>query len=128
AAGVGGPASGRMINPPDNSAYLSAIGTTLKLPDHTRITADVNLGRLSQNAQFFPYSINTSITTPVLASQTSSLPAQSLNGQIDTQSGVLAVPSRPVEPLHLALRFRRYDLNNQTPRLTFPGYVSWDRT
>ena len=33
-----------------------------------------------------------------------------------------------MEPLHLALRFRRYDLDNQTPRLTFPGYVSWDRT
>jgi MtrB/PioB family decaheme-associated outer membrane protein len=128
ATGVGGPASGRMINPPDNSAYLSSIGTTLKLPYHTRITADVNLGRLSQNAQFFPYTTNTAIVTPVIAAQTSSLPAQSLNGKIDTTSVVLAVTSRPVEPLHLALRFRRYDLDNQTPRITFPGYVSWDRT
>jgi hypothetical protein len=41
---------------------------------------------------------------------------------------VLAVTSRPVGPLHLALRYRRYDVENQTPRLTFPGYVSWDRT
>ena len=128
ATGVGGPASGRMINPPDNSAYLGAIGTTLKLPNHTRITADVNLGRLSQNAQFFPYMTNTAVTTPVLAAQTSSLPAQSLNGKMTTTSVVLAVTSRPVEPLHLALRYRRYDVDNQTPRLTFPGYVSWDRT
>ena len=128
ATGVGGPASGRMINPPDNSAYLGAIGTTLKLPNHTRITADVNLGRLSQNAQFFPYMTNTAVTTPVLAAQTSSLPAQSLNGKMTTTSVVLAVTSRPVEPLHLALRYRRYDLDNQTPRMTFPGYASWDRT
>jgi MtrB/PioB family decaheme-associated outer membrane protein len=128
ATGVGGPASGRMINPPDNSAYLSQIGTTLKLPDHTRITADVNLGRLAQNAQFFPYSTNTAIVTPVVVAQTSSLPAQSLNGKIDTTSVVLAATSRPTEPLHLALRYRRYDVDNQTPRLTFPGYVSWDRT
>jgi MtrB/PioB family decaheme-associated outer membrane protein len=128
ATGVGGPATGRMINPPDNSAYLGAFGTTLKLPDHTRITADVNLGRLSQNAQFFPYTTNTAIVAPVLAAQTSSLPAQSLNGKIDTTSVVLAVTSRPVEPLHLALRYRRYDLNNLTPRITFPGYVSWDRS
>jgi hypothetical protein len=128
ATGVGGPTSGRMINPPDNSAYLGALGTTLKLPEHTRITADLNLGRLTQNAQFFPYSINTAIVTPVIAAQTSSLPAQSLNGKIDTTSLVLAVTSRPVEPLHVAVRYRVYDLNNQTPRLTFPGYVSWDRT
>jgi MtrB/PioB family decaheme-associated outer membrane protein len=128
ATGVGGPATGRMINPPDNSAYLGAFGTTLKLPEHTRITADVNLGRLSQNAQFFPYATNTAIVTPVLAAQTSSLPAQSLNGKIDTTSIVLALTSRPAEPLHLALRFRRYDLDNQTPRIAFPGYVSWDRT
>ena len=117
-----------MVNPPDNSAYLSAIGTTLKLAKHTRITADVNLGRLSQNEQFFPYITNTAVVTPVLASQTSSLPVQSLNGKIDTNSVVLAVTSRPTEPLHLSLRYRRYDLDNQTPRITFPGYGSWDRT
>jgi len=128
AAGVGGPAEGRMINPPDNQAYLSAIGTTLKLPHHTRITADANLGRLTQNAQFFPYSTNTSIVSPVNVAQTSSLPAQSLNGKMNTTSIVMAITSRPTEPLHLALRFRRYDLDNQTPQLTFPGYVSWDRT
>jgi hypothetical protein len=117
-----------MINPPDNSAYLGAIGTTLRLPEHTRITADVNLGRLSQNAQFFPYMTNTAVVTPVLAAQTSSLPAQSLNGKIATTSVVLAVTSRPVEALHLALRYRRYDVDNQSPRITFPGYASWDRT
>ena len=128
ATGVGGPAEGRMINPPSNEAYLSAIGTTLKLAHHTRITADVNLGRLSQNEPFFPYMTNTAVVTPVLAAQTSSLPAQSLNGKMNTTSVVLAITSRPTEPLHLALRFRRYDLDNQTPRITFPGYASWDRT
>jgi MtrB/PioB family decaheme-associated outer membrane protein len=128
ATGVGGPAGGRMINPPNNSAYLSAIGTTLKLAHHTRITADVNLGRLSQNDQFFPFMTNTAVVRPVLAAQTSSLPAQSLNGKMNTTSVVLAITSRPTEPLHLALRFRRYDLDNQTPRITFPGYASWDRT
>jgi hypothetical protein len=128
ATGVGGPASGLMVNPPDNSAYLAAVGTTLKLAAHTRITADVNLGRLSQNDQFFPYLTNTAVVTPVLAAQTSSLPVQSLNGKINTTAVVLAVSSRPTEPLHLSLRYRLYDLDNQTPRITFPGYGSWDRT
>ena len=128
ATGVGGPNSGLMVNPPDNSAVLGAVGTTLKLRDHTRITADVNLGHLSQNAQFFPYLTNTAVVTPVLAAQTSSLPAQSLNGKIQTTSVVLAATSRPTERLHLSLRYRVYDLDNQTPRIAFPGYGSWDRT
>jgi MtrB/PioB family decaheme-associated outer membrane protein len=128
ATGVGGPASGRMVNPPSNSAYLSSFGTTIKLPSHTRVTAEVNVGRLSQNDQFFPYMTNTAVVTPLLAAQTSSLPAQSLDGKIATTSVVLAVTSRPLEQLHLALRYRRYDLDNQTPRIVFPGYGSWDRT
>ena len=88
----------------------------------------MNLGRLSQKAPFFPYGTNSAIVTPVLVAQTSSLPAQSLNGKIETTSVVLAATSRPVEPLHLALRYRRYDVDNQTPRITFPGFVSWERT
>jgi MtrB/PioB family decaheme-associated outer membrane protein len=128
ATGVGGPAEGRMVNPPSNSEYITAFGTTLKVAHHTRITADVNLGRMAQNDPFFPYMTNTAVVTPVLAAQTSSLPVQSLNGKINTNSLVLAITSRPAEPLHLALRFRRYDLDNQTPRITFPGYGSWDRT
>ena len=28
----------------------------------------------------------------------------------------------------MAVRMRRYDLNNETPRITFPGYGSWDRS
>jgi hypothetical protein len=128
ATGVGGPASGRMVNPPDNSAYLGAVGTTLKLRNHTRITVDVNTGRVSQNDQFFPYLTNTAVVTPVLAADTSSLPTQSLNGKMRTTAIVMAITSKPTELLHLALRYRRYDLDNQTPRITFPGTASWDRT
>ena len=117
-----------MVNPPDNSEYITTLGTTLKMAHHTRITADVNLGRMAQNDQFFPYMTNTAVVTPLLASQTSSLPVQSLNGKINTNSVVLAITSRPTERLHLSLKFRSYDLNNQTPRITFPGYASWDRT
>ena len=128
ATAVGGPSQGRMINPPDNQAYLGSFGTTLKLSNHTRILGDVNLGRLTQNDQFFPYLTNTAVTTPVLAAQTSSLPVQSLNGKMNTTGIVLAMTSKPVEALNLAVRFRRYDLDNQTPRIVFPGYGSWDRS
>ncbi len=128
ATAVGGPSQGRMINPPDNQAYLGSFGTTLKLPNHTRITGDVNIGHLTQNDQFFPYLTNTAVTTPVLAAQVSSLPAQSLNGKMNTAGIVFAITSKPVEALNLAIRYRRYNLDNQTPRIAFPGYGSWDRS
>jgi hypothetical protein len=128
AAAVGGPSQGRMINPPDNEAYLGTFGTTLKLPNHTRITGDVNMSRLTQNDQFFPYLTNTAVVTPVLAAQTSSLPAQSLNGKMNTTGIVFAITSKPTNELNFAIRYRRYNLDNQTPQITFPGYGSWDRS
>jgi hypothetical protein len=128
ATAVGGPFQGRMINPPDNQAYLGSFGTTIKLPNSTRITGDVNLGHLTQNDQLFPYVTNTAIVTPLLAAQTSSLPVQSLDATMKTTGLVFAVTSKPVEALNFAVRFRRYDLDNQTPRITLPGTGSWDRT
>jgi putative beta-barrel porin MtrB/PioB len=128
ATAVGGPADGRMVNPPDNQAYLGSFGVTFKLPNHTRITGDANLSHLTQNDQFFPYLTNTAVTTPLLAAQTSSLPQQSLNGVMNTQGLVFAMTSKPVENVNFAIRFRRYNLDNQTPRITFPGFGSWDRS
>jgi hypothetical protein len=128
ATAVGGPEQGRMINPPDNQAYTGSFGVTFKLPNHTRITGDANLAHLTQNDQFFPYLTNTAVVTPLLAAQTSSLPQQSLNGVMNTQGLVFAMTSKPVENLNFAVRFRRYNLDNQTPRITFPGYGSWDRS
>jgi hypothetical protein len=126
ATAVGGPTQGRMINPPNNEATTGSSGTTLKLAHHTRITGDVNLSRWTQNDQFFPYLTNTAVVTPVLAAQTSSLPAQSLNGKMNTTGLVFALTSKPTDALNFAIRYRGYDLDNSTPRITFPGYGSWD--
>lgn len=128
ATAVGGPAQGRMVNPPDNQAYLGSFGTTIKLPKSTRITGDVSISHLTQNDQFFPYLTNTAVVTPVLAAQTSSLPAQSLNAVMNNTGLVFAMTSKPTDALKFAVRYRRYEVDNQTPRITFPGFGSWDRT
>jgi hypothetical protein len=128
ATSVGGPTQGRMINPPDNEAFMGTFGTTVKLAHNTRITGDATMSHMTQNDQFFPYLTNTAVTTPLNAAQTSSLPVQSLNGKMNTSNFVFAMTSKPIEGLNFAVRFRRYDLDNQTPRITFPGYGSWDRS
>jgi len=128
ATSVGGPSFGRMINPPDNQATSGTLGTTIRLAKNTRVTGDLSMSRMTQNDRLFPYITNTAVVTPFNGSSTSSLPTQSLNGKVDSTGIVLALTSKPVEDLHLAVRFRRYDLDNRTPRITFPGYGSWDRS
>ncbi|MEQ1912066.1 MAG: MtrB/PioB family outer membrane beta-barrel protein, partial [Vicinamibacterales bacterium] len=128
ATAVGGPSFGRMVNPPDNQATSGTFGTTIRLAKNTRVTGDFSMSRMTQNDQLFPYITNTAVVTPLNVSSASSLPTQSLNGKVDSTGVVLALTSKPVEGLQLALRFRRYDLDNKTPRITFPGTGSWDRT
>jgi len=125
-ASVGGATSGLVVMPPDNSAYTGAFGTTIKLPAHTRITADVTLGRMLQNAQLFPFATSTAIVSPVVASSTASLPVQSLNGEIATTSLVFGLTSRPVTPLQINVRYRSYNADNQTARVTVEGFSPRD--
>ena len=128
ATSVGGPTYGRMINPPDNQASSGTLGATIRLAKNTRIVGDMSMSRMRQNDQLFPYITNTAVITPFVASSTSTLPTQSLDGRINSNGLVLAVTSKPTEQLNLAVRFRRYELDNQTPRITFPGIGSWDRS
>lgn len=128
ATSVGGPAFGLMVNPPDNQSTSGTFGATIRMARNTRVTGDLSMSRMTQNDQLFPYITNTAVVTPFVGSSTSTLPTQSLNGRIDTTGVVLALTSKPTDPLKLALRFRRYDLDNQTPRITFPGIGSWDRS
>ena len=72
---------------------------------------------------FMPFTTNTAITTPVSATDLSSLPARSLDGKIRTFSFSSLFTTRPVEHLNLTARLRRYDLRNDTPRIALPGRV-----
>lgn len=128
ATSVGGPTYGRMINPPDNQATSGTFGATIRLAKHTRLVGDMSMSRMRQNDQLFPYITNTAVVTPFAASNAATLPTQSLDGRINSNGIVLALTSKPVERLNVAVRFRRYDLDNQTPRITFPGTGSWDRS
>ena len=121
---------GRMSNPPDNKAINGTIGTTLKLPANTRVTANATFGMWTQDeTPFIPHSINSSITEPLVATDLSALPALRLdNGQINVNSQSISLYSRPAaNALSLRASFRRYDLDNKTPRYEFPlGYVRFD--
>jgi MtrB/PioB family decaheme-associated outer membrane protein len=124
---IGGPAFGRESLAPDNKAVSGSVGFLYKFAKKTRLSADATLGQWSQNDPFMPFSTNTAITTPVRATDLSSLPARSLEGKIRTLSFSSLFTTRPAEHLTLTARVRRYDLRNDTPRIAFPlGYVRFD--
>ncbi len=127
AASVGGAAVGRMALPPDNESMIASASVMFKLRNRTRLSADVSLGEYTQNkSPFLAYSTNTAIVSPLVASNPASLPASKLDGKAGIKSLNLYFTSQPVNDLSLTARFRGYEFDNETPRITFPGYVRFD--
>ena len=125
APAVGGGTSARWINAPDNEATTGNLGFQLKFARQTRISGDVSLASWTQNADFYPYTINSAILTPAgaAASNVSSLQQRSFDGKIGTTTINLVFSSRPTENLALRAQYRSYDLENKTNRYVVTGDV-----
>ena len=126
-ASIGGAAVGRIALPPDNKSMTGTVGFAVKLAGRSRLTADASYGQWTQDEPFIPFTTNTAITSPLRATDVSTLPARSLDGRIDVFSFSSGFTTRPVDRLYLSARVRRYDLSNKTPRIEFhEGYVRFD--
>jgi hypothetical protein len=127
---TGGGAQARFVNPPSNSADTGSFGALFKFARQTRIGADVVMSRWTQNAQLYPYTINSTVLTPsgVRADSLSALQFQHLDGKIDTTTLNFSFSSRPVNGLGLRMAYRSYEMDNKTPAIQRVGYVSLDRT
>jgi hypothetical protein len=127
AQSINGPATGRLALAPDNDAITGTLGLSMKFGSNSRLSADASYGQWSQNEQFIPFTTNTAITAPFRATDPSHLPAQSLDGRMDTTTLAAMFSTRPVRGLNVTARYRFYDLDNKTPRLPFEdGYVRFD--
>ena len=126
APAVGGASRARWINAPDNEASTGNIGFLLKFAKQTRIGGELSMGRWTQNAPFYPYTINSALKTPsgAQADSLSTLQRPSFDGKIDTTTMNLTFSSRPVEDLALRASFRSYDLSNKTNRFVITGDVA----
>jgi hypothetical protein len=124
-----GPVFGRTSLPPDNKATTETLGATLKLGARTRLSADVTLGQWKQNKDpLIPWTTNTAITAPDGQNATTApLPASVLDGKIDTTAFNAFFHTNLTDAFGLNARYRRYDLDNKTPRYTMAdGYVRFD--
>jgi hypothetical protein len=122
----GGPGTALVVNAPDNEATTAKAGVLLKFKRQTRLAGDVSFGSWTQNAAFYPYTLNTAVLTSTgqPASSVSSLQQPSLNGKIDTKTVNLSFSSRPVRGLGIRMRYRSYDLENKTSRYIISGDMS----
>jgi MtrB/PioB family decaheme-associated outer membrane protein len=132
-ASINGAAFSTMALPPDNESWTGTAGATFKLPSRTRLSVDAGLGRWTQNSTpFIAYTTNSAILGEdgaggtFAATDVSRLPARQLDGDVNTTSLSASLSSRPADKLSITARFRSYELDNQTGRVAFPGYVRFD--
>lgn len=123
---TGGSSRALFIGPPDNTADRGSVGAMFKFARQTRLAADVAIGRWTQNAQLYPYTIFSLAPTGTgaPASNPASLQFQSLDGKIDTTTLNFSFSSRPVAGLGLRARYRSYDLDNKTPARVHVGSLA----
>jgi MtrB/PioB family decaheme-associated outer membrane protein len=118
-----------MSTSPDNSMNGVTGTVGADLPFNSRYMGTVGYTGMRQNEQFLPFSIN-----PVVlsgggrANNLGLLPAQSLNGQINTLlvNNVLTTQLNP--DLKTKLSYRYYDYDNQTPQLLISDWAIADAT
>lgn len=100
--------SGRIAEAPENQSHQISGLLGYQISDRTRISAKLAFGRLTQNANFLPYTANPAIIT-------SALPAASLDGEVDTTLAKIALNSRPSAKLRLDASYTYSNRDNKTP-------------
>ena len=117
------PGRSRFALAPSNIAHTGSVTGALNLPHRSRLVSTFAYGLRLQDDKFLPHTINSAISSPDLA-----LPAQSLNGEVQTRLFNVQFTSHPANRVSLRARYRVYDYNDQSPALTFPAWVTNDST
>ena len=108
---------GGMAEAPDNQFHqLSAILGYQLLPS-TRLGARLAVGRMTQDEDYLPYTINPAIST-------TALPTTSLDGQVDTTLVAVEVNSRPTSDLQLDASYTYSDRDNKTDTYVYDYVVT----
>ena len=118
-----GSATTQVVNAPDNQASTGSLGFQLKFAKMTRLAFDWASASWTQNAAFYPMTLNSMVTN--LAGQpanvTSSLQQSSLNGKIATKTINFYASTRPIEGLGIRLQYRSYGYKDKSARYVITG-------
>lgn len=110
--------SGQLALPPDNQFNQLILSTGYQMSQETRISGDIAVGRMEQDEDFLPATLNASLA-PV------SLPRNSAEAQVDTLVGDLRVISALSDKLRLNAAYKYSDHDNRTPQSQY-DWISTD--
>lgn len=116
-----------MSTPPSNSMNAGTGTIGMDLPLNSRYMGTVAYTGMQQNAQFLPFSINPgNLINGAPGNSLSSLPAQSLNGQINTLLVNNVITTQITPDVKTKLAYRYYNYDNQTPQITINDWIIAD--
>ena len=108
---------GQAAMEPDNEFHQLILSGQYQPSLRTQFSGGVAIGRMLQDDDLLPFSINPDLAT--------ALPARSLDAEVDTLHADLRIASRPMRKLRLRGAYTFDQRRNQTPSLAW-SYVSTD--
>jgi MtrB/PioB family decaheme-associated outer membrane protein len=124
--------SGLLSMTPDSQSHDFTVNGSVELPMHTRFSAAVTYGLVTQDDAFVPYTLNSALNNLAFAgapaalgidvTNPADLPARNLDGDVRTLAMSYQLTSKPVKPLTVTAKYRYYDYDNKSKQILFPGY------
>lgn len=115
--GPNGEDSGQLALAPDNLFHQLILSAGFQISDKTRLSGDISIGRMQQDEDFLPATINSSLVVPAL-------PRDSADARVDTTHANIRFISSISDKLRLNASYTFSDHDNQTPQSAY----TWVRT
>lgn len=110
--GFAGADTGQLAAPPDNEFHQIMASGAYQFTERTRATADLAIGRMTQNDSFLAPTLNGTLAAPAL-------PRSSLDGKVDTLNANLRLMSDISKRLRVNAAYVYNDRDNKTPQSTY---------
>ena len=110
--------NGQLARAPDNQFHQILASVGYEISPRVRASADIALGRMTQDAAYLAATLNPGLAVPAM-------PVQSLRGRADTLNASLKLTAAPTERVRVNASYTRDERDNQTPVETYPS-VSTD--
>ncbi|MBE0623406.1 MAG: MtrB/PioB family decaheme-associated outer membrane protein [Burkholderiales bacterium] len=114
---VNGETMGQLALPPDNQFHQIQASGGYQFGDKTRGSADIAFGRMTQNDNFLPSTLNATLAVP-------GLPGSSLNARAATLDANLKLSSAVTDKLRLSAAYVYSDRDNQTSQAAYPSVAT----
>lgn len=126
---IGGAALGFADLAPSNDASMAFVHGRARFGGHWRANGHASYQVMSQDDPLLPYTLNTAIVgvrfdgSHFDPTNPANLPVRRADNEVKVLSLAADVGARFADRFDLAFRYRYYDYDNGSRRISFPGYV-----